>query len=97
MEHLVLVRRKAPNRFTAQSVAFPEVQAEAETEAGAIERVRESLVAWLSSAKLVRVEVPVSANSNPWLDSFGRSANDPDFPAYLEELQRAREADPLVA
>jgi hypothetical protein len=94
MEQLVLVRAKAPDRFTAQSVNFPEVQAEAETENGAIERVRESLVARLSSAKLVRVEVPVPGAGNPWLDSFGRSANDPDFPAYLEELQKAREADP---
>jgi len=34
----------------------------------------------------VSIDVPVNGQSNPWLDGFGRSANDPDFPAYQEEL-----------
>jgi hypothetical protein len=93
MEHLVIVRATAPDRFTAQALGFPEIRAEASTEAGAVDQVRESLAHWLSSAKLVRVTVPVNGTGNPWLETFGRSANDPDFPAFLEELRRARELE----
>jgi hypothetical protein len=93
MEQLVIVRPDGAGRYLAQAVTVPEVKAAADTEAGAVEQVRQSLAAWLASAKLVRVDVPVSATGNPWLDSFGRSANDPQFADYREELQRARSVD----
>ena len=35
----------------------------------------------------------ITATSNPWLDWFGRSADDPDFDDYLEEIARARRTD----
>ncbi len=93
MEHLVIVRSDAPDHFTAQAIGFPEIKAEAETEAAAIDEVRQSLAMWLGAARLVRVNIPGNGTGNPWLDSFGRSADDPEFPAYLEELRQAREAD----
>jgi hypothetical protein len=39
------------------------------------------------------VSVALEKTGNPWLDAFGRSATDPDFDEYLEELRRARQAD----
>jgi hypothetical protein len=93
MEQLVIVRAAGPGRFTAQAVGVPEIRAEADTEAAALDQVRQSLAAWFASAKLVRIDVAVNGTGNPWLDTFGRSADDPEFPAYLEELQRARSAD----
>lgn len=54
--------------------------------------MRQSLVDRLALAKVVRVEVP-GPTGNPRLDSFGRSANDPDFSAYLDELRKARAND----
>jgi hypothetical protein len=93
MEQLVLVRAEAPGRFTAQAVYLPECRGEGATEADAVERVREALAARLASAKLLRVQVPVNGADNPWLDSFGRSAEDPDFQTYLEEMEKLRAAD----
>jgi hypothetical protein len=90
VQQLVIVRAEGPDRFTAQAVGIPEVKEVASTEAGAISQLRRSLAAWLATAKLVRVEVPVNGTGNPWLDGFGRSANDPEFAAFLEELQGAR-------
>jgi len=39
-----------------------------------------------SARPLVQLEVPVTADGagNPWLDTFGRSAADPDFDALLD-------------
>jgi hypothetical protein len=93
MQQLILIRADAKDHFTAQAVGLPEVTAEGTTEAEAVARVRESLVALFASVKVVSVDVPVNGQRNPWLDGFGRSANDPDFAAYMEELERARAAE----
>jgi hypothetical protein len=91
VEHFVIVRASAPGRYTAQILGIPDVRAEADTEAGAIDQVQQALTHWLASAKVVRISVPGNGTGNAWLDTFGRSAQDPEFPAFLEELQRARE------
>ncbi len=93
MEHLVVVRCDAPDHFTAQALGFPNIKEEAKTETAALDRVRQSLAAWLGTGKLVSVSVPLNGAGNPWLDSFGRSATDPEFSAYLDELKKAREAE----
>jgi hypothetical protein len=93
MDSLVIVRPEAPGRYVAQSLAVPEMRAVAPTEAEAVEQVRDSLASWLASGKLVRIQVPTPAGANPWLEGFGRSANDPDFADYVQELQQARSTD----
>jgi hypothetical protein len=93
MESLVIVRPEAPDHYVAQSLAVPEVRAVAATEAEAIEQVRDSLSHLLASAKLVRVRIAISDGGNPWLQGFGRSANDPDFEEYLQAIQQARSTD----
>jgi hypothetical protein len=35
----------------------------------------------------VPVSVPVPGTGKPWVDAFGRSADDPAFDEYLEEVQ----------
>ncbi|HEY7426662.1 MAG TPA: hypothetical protein VH682_20670 [Gemmataceae bacterium] len=95
MESLVIVRPESPDHYVAQSLAVPEVQAVAATEAEAIEQVRESLTHLMASGKLVRIHVPVPDSRNPWLQGFGRSADDPDFEDYLKEIQQVRSEDVL--
>ena len=63
------------------------------TEAEALEQVERNLEKWLRSAKVVHLEVPGIEAGNPWLDHFGRSADDPDFDEYLDEVSRARAVD----
>ena len=65
----------------------------AATEAEAVAQVTEALAQWLTAAKVVHVTVPGEVRANPWLDAFGRSATDPDFAEFLEELQRLRTTD----
>ncbi len=77
------------------SIGIPEIKAEATTEAEAVEQVSQALQHWLASAKVVQVSVPVPQNKNPWLETFGRSADDPDFEDFIEELKRARSEDPI--
>lgn len=94
MEYPIIVRPESTNQYTAQPLGLPELKVIAATEAEALVQVRQALERWLASAKVVQVSVPVADNGNPWLDSFGRSAHDPDFDEFLEEMQRARSLAP---
>jgi len=77
----------------AQPLGSPEVKVVAATEAEAIAQVTEALGHWLADAKVIHVTVPGEESGNPWLHAFGRSAIDPDFPEFHEELQRLRTLD----
>jgi hypothetical protein len=90
MQYPIIVRTESPDRYVAQPVGIPELRTIARTAAEAIEQVSRALIQWLGSARLVQVEVPGPSLGNPWLDSFGRSASDPDFDEFMAELQRAR-------
>jgi hypothetical protein len=72
---------------------MPELKVIAATESDAIAQVSQALEKWLASAKVVQVNVPVPNDSNPWLDAFGRSADDPDFAEFANELKRLRALD----
>lgn len=90
MRYPVIVELKSENEFVAEPLGKPELRAVASTEAEALAKVERALEEWLRSAKLVQVTISARASGNPWLDSFGRSADDPDFDEYLEEIGRAR-------
>jgi predicted RNase H-like HicB family nuclease len=94
MEQLVIVRPDEDGKYTARSVLVPEVKERGDSETEAVEKLRQSLAAWLASAKVVRVDVPLPGKTgNLWLDYFGYAKDDPQFQDYLEEIQRARQAD----
>ena len=90
MEQVILVRPDGSGRFLAQAIAFPECRAAGDTEENAVSQVKQTLAEHLGAAKLVRVDIPMSLTGNPWLDTFGRSATDPQFDDYQAELQRYR-------
>jgi hypothetical protein len=87
MECVVIVRAQSEGRYVARPLGLPELESCAPTEAEAIEQVKQKLDDWLHGAKVVEVTVPTG---NPWLDTFGRSADDPHFEEYQKELERIR-------
>jgi hypothetical protein len=92
MQFPLIVRADSPDHFNAQPLGLPELKTVARTEAEAIEQASQALVQWLASARVVQVSIPVPDPAQPWLDAFGRSANDPDFDEYLEAMEQARAA-----
>ena len=93
MNYPVIVKRQSAEEYVAEPLGKPELRTVAPTEAEVLTRVGRSLGEWLGSGKIVEVEVPGGRNGNPWLDAWGRSADDPDFEDYLAEIERARAAD----
>lgn len=90
MRYPVIVESKSESEFVAEPIGKPELRAVAKSEAEALAKVENALEEWLRSAKLVQLEVAVGGVGNPWTDSFGRSADDPDFEEFLEEIGRSR-------
>lgn len=95
MQVPVIVQAESEDHYSAELLGRSELRAEAPTEAEALRKLTASLRDWLESAKLIQVDVPLQpdGSSNPWLDGFGRSADDPDFEAYQTEVERHRGAD----
>jgi len=94
MHYPVIVRPISESQYAAEPVGKPELKVEAPTEEGALEQVGEVLSRWLGEAKLVQLNVPDSSGTgNPWLDTFGRSADDPHFEEVMKEVARARAED----
>ena len=93
MQYPVVVRTDSGDRYVAEPAGISELRVEAASEAEALRQVGHALSEWLRSARLVQVDLPDRDGGNPWLDSFGRSADDPLFEAFQEELARARAED----
>ena len=93
MNHPVIIRAESAHRYVAQPLGIPEARVVATTQEETVAQVTETLGDWLAAAKVIHVAVPGEAPDSPWLRTFGRSATDPDFPEFLEELQRQRTDD----
>jgi hypothetical protein len=93
MNFSLIVRSDSPDHFVAQPLGIPELKAVAGTEAEAVEQASQALAQWLASARVVHVSIPVLGTGQPWLETFGRSADDPDFEEYLGAIEQARAVD----
>ncbi len=96
MQYPVIVRAVSDSQYAAEPVGKPELRVEAPTEEDALEQVGEALSRWLGRGKLIQLNVPESSEpGNPWLDTFGRSVDDPHFEEVMKEVSRARAEDQL--
>lgn len=93
MKYPVIIQPGPDDEVLAEPLGRPDLGVSGATEAEALEQVERNLEKWLRSAKVVHLEVPGIEAGNPWLDHFGRSADDPDFDEYLDEVSRARAVD----
>ena len=93
MNYPIIIRADSAHQYVAQPLGIPEVKVVAATEAAAIAQVTEALGRWLAAAKVIYVTVPGKEPGNPWLEAFGRSSTDADFPEFLAALQRLQTTD----
>jgi len=96
MNYPVIVQRTSSEEYVAEPLGKPELKIVARTETEALAQAGKALGEWLGSGKIVEVEVPGTSTGNPWLDAWGRSADDPDFDEYRSEIERARAAEDRV-
>lgn len=80
--HPVIVRPGAEGQFTAEPLGAPELRVVAGSPQEALAKVQQALPAWPGALHWVPVGgVPPAA---------GHAKDDPEFAAYLEEIERYR-------
>lgn len=86
----VLVTHHSNNYVSASAIALFSIVANGETEAEAIERLREALTELQQHSRVVQVDLlPLDDAAHPWLRFAGLWANDPDWQAFEEALEDA--------
>ena len=90
MQYSILLRHTG-TRFTAAVPLLPGCVCEGGTREEVLARIRQAIVDHLQNSEWVHLEVPEPAGNNPWLNTFGRSAEDPDVEAVQAEIARYRQ------
>ncbi|MCP4349153.1 MAG: hypothetical protein GY795_27040 [Desulfobacterales bacterium] len=90
MNYPIILKSKASRGYEAEPMGIPELRIIGATEADAIQKVTQALKEWFSSAKVIQIDIPDMQSSNPWLEAWGRSADDPDFDDFLDEIKQLR-------
>ncbi|MCE7988210.1 MAG: hypothetical protein DYG89_44185 [Caldilinea sp. CFX5] len=95
MKHNILVTKVAGNGYVARPVQWPEVVASGEDEAEAIAAVRQALAQFLSSSRIVQIELPATdqPSEDPWLQFAGMWSAMPDeqWDRFQASIAEARE------
>lgn len=90
MQYPVILQSNSENEYIAEPLGKPELAVTADTAENALAAVEKSLQHWLGAAQIVQVDVPGVPPTNPWLETFGQWATDPDFDDLMREIARAR-------
>jgi hypothetical protein len=77
--------------YRATSLAGMRAIAEAPTREEAMEQVRQQVSQQLAQGEIVRLQVPVPGESNPWAEVYGRFKDHPDWDEVQENIRRYRE------
>ena len=87
---LVQLATDPTGQFTAQVPGVPELSVTAQTREQAIEQLRRAVEEWLSSGRLVSLQLP---SPTAPLKPPGWATDDPLEQEFLQELSRMRQAD----
>jgi hypothetical protein len=97
MEIAVLLERVDGNGYRATALAPSPLTAEGSTREEALAQMSALIRGRLAGAEIVRVQVPVAGEVNPWLAIAGSLRDHPDAAELrqnMEEYRREVDADP---
>ncbi len=90
MQYPVILQSRSDEEYVAEPLGKPELAVKADSRGKALAEVGKSLKSWLGSAQMIQVDVPGSTPGNPWLETLGQWADDPDFDELMDEIAHAR-------
>jgi predicted RNase H-like HicB family nuclease len=89
MQHLVVIQPHNGG-YRATALGLPDCHSEGITEEEALANIRRVISETLQRIKIVAVDIPEPAPSDPWVQIVGMYANEPDFEEFQKELQAHR-------
>jgi predicted RNase H-like HicB family nuclease len=95
MRYAVLLQRRPDGKFQAVVPLLPDITRVGETRDEALEAVQLAIVDALETTELVYLDVPSAqlTTGNPWLDTAGIFADDPELEPMLHDIYAARESE----
>ncbi|MCG8350853.1 MAG: hypothetical protein MI924_24030 [Chloroflexales bacterium] len=95
----VLITRQPDNCYTARALVLPEIVVTGATEAEAVDQLRVALADLQQHSRVIQVKLPIpdTAATHPWLRFAGMWEHDQDWEAFeaaIADLRRNDTADP---
>jgi predicted RNase H-like HicB family nuclease len=92
MRYTILLERRPDGTYEASVPSMPQVAEHGESRAAALVAIEQAIRARLRNVELVDLEIPIPSPTNPWLETAGMFADDPEVESILEEIYAARDA-----
>jgi len=92
MRYTILLEQHPDGTYEATTPAMPQIVEHGESRAAALNAVEQAIRARLRNVELVDLEIPASPPMNPWVETAGMFADDPDLEEITEEIYAARDA-----
>ena len=84
--NVLLTRRK--NKFIARVRQWPAIIVEGDTEEEVLRKAQADLQSLLAEGRIIQLELEVKSEGHPWKQFAGMFADDPDWDAFEDAMQR---------
>ena len=86
----VLIKPEHEGKVSATVLGLPEYRSEGSDKISALAALQQLLIANLSQAEIVSIDISVPQPENPWLKMAGRYKDDPHFDEMLDDIAACR-------
>ena len=93
MRYAILLQQHPDGRYQASVPMIPGLTQTGATRDETLHAVRQAIVATLTTADVVYLDIPDQTLPNPWLATAGMFADDPTLEPMLQEIYAARDAE----
>jgi predicted RNase H-like HicB family nuclease len=90
MTMYVLIEEKAEGTYTASLIGWPALEAQGESEAEALARLRQSLTTHIGRGRIVPLDIEVAPTENPWLQLGEHFKDNPLLDEVTESIAEYR-------
>lgn len=95
MRYPVLLQRRPDGKYQAAVPLLPDVTSIGETRDEVLAAIQHAIEDALQTTEVVYLDVPASGSgpANPWLETAGIFADDPELEPMLRDIYAARESE----
>lgn len=95
MRYPVLLQRRGDGKYHAAVPLLPDITRVGDTRDEALQAIEHAITEAMQTTEVVYLDFPASQDgpSNPWLDTAGIFADDPELEPMLRDIYAARDSE----